>query len=318
MRLAPSPALLLFASLGAAAACLVDLQSSVDCGDGFIDAYVGEDCEPGDVAGYAGRCEGGMVPGPDACDPGTCRFHADRCTSCGNGVVDAGEQCDPADMNEPTCLGEGVAKCRDDCTLDLSGCARCGNGTVDFDEECDIALTLGDLAAEIPCSELASPAGISRRYGSGVATKCTDKCEWDRSGCSYCQNDRLEDDEVVDNLYVDFEQTIKPVPEVCDKTQADQDKLIEHCQDACGSNYRVECKFQCASDCQAFEVAAVPTEELGCCTARGEDCPYDPITHALIAGRSECCRTLTHPDEDPCENLTVETPEGTQLFYLCR
>ena len=73
-----------------------------------------------------------------------------------------------------------------------------------------------------------------------------------------------------------------------------------------------------ASDCQAFEVAAGPTDQLGCCTARGEDCPYDPLTHALIAGRSECCRKLTHPEEDPCENLSVETPEGTQLFYLCR
>lgn len=314
MRLRLLLALLLAASFGAAAACLVELDLHPDCGDQFVDELVGEECEPAVPASYEGKCEPGQVPGPGACDPKTCKFDPGRCSSCGNGVVDEGEQCDPADMNAPTCLGDGVASCRADCTLDLSGCARCGNGVLDLNEECDPALALGAFAVEVPCSQLASPAGISRRYGSGVATKCTQKCEWDRSGCSYCQNDRLEDEEVVDNLFVDFEQTIQPAPEVCDNNTADEDKLIEHCQDACGSNYRVECKFECASDCQAFEVAAVPTEELGCCTAQGEDCPYDPISHALIEGRSPCCRALTHPDEEPCENVNLDG----KLYILCR
>jgi hypothetical protein len=132
--------------------------------------------------------------------------------------------------------------------------------------------------------------------------------------CSYGKTARLEEEAVVDSLYVDFEQTIQPPPEVCDNQKADPEALIAHCQNACGSNYRVQCNFQCATDCQDFVAAAVPPEELGCCTARGEACPYDPQSGDLLPGRNHCCRKLSHPDEDPCEPITI----GPNLFILCR
>ncbi|WAS94316.1 hypothetical protein [Nannocystis punicea] len=306
---------LLAAALGVAAGCLIELDPQADCGDGFIDALAQEDCEPSLPDSYADRCaELGQVAGPAACDPKSCRFTPSGCSSCGNGVLDPGEECDPEDMTAPTCPGEGVATCRDNCTVDRSACSACGNGMVDLDEECDFALDLDDLALEVPCTDLDSPAGITRRYGSGSSTKCTSKCEWDRSQCSYCQNDKLEGDEVVDGLYVDFEQTIQPAPEVCDNQQADPEALVIHCQGACGSNYRVECKFKCADDCQAFDKTAnLPTEELGCCTARGEACPYDPQTGDLMPGRNDCCRKLTHPEENPCEPVNFPI-----LINVCR
>lgn len=309
MRFGSRLAMTLAASLGVAAGCLIDLEPRPDCGDGYIDPLAGEDCEPGLIDSYAPRCEErGLVAGPAACAPKICTFDEDGCSACGNGVVDEGEECDPTDMLQPTCPGAGVATCRDDCTLDLSACSSCGNGELDVDEECDFALDIGDIAAQIPCSDLDSPGGITRRYGSGVATKCTSKCEWDRSGCSYCQNHRLEDDEVVEGLYVDFEQKIQPAPEVCDNEQADPEELVSHCQDQCGGSYRVNCNFQCANDCQTFDKAAIPAAELGCCTARGEACPKPQ------EGRPPCCRELTHPDEDPCESVTI----GSNLFSLCR
>ncbi|MDC0718299.1 hypothetical protein [Nannocystis bainbridge] len=304
---------LLAATIGVVSGCLVELDPPADCGDGFIDVLAQEDCEPSLPDSYADRCaELDRVASPAACDPKTCRFAASGCLACGNGVLDPGEECDPEDMSEPTCPGEGVATCRDNCTVDRSACSACGNGVLDVDEECDFALDLDDLALTIACAELDSPGGISRRYGSGESTRCTSKCEWDRSRCSYCQNDKLEGDEV-DGLYVDFEQTIQPPPEVCDNQHADPEALVAHCQSACGSSYRVECQFSCATDCLEFENVGVPTEELGCCTARKETCPYDPQTGELMPGRSHCCRKLTHPDENPCE------PTGfPNLIYTCR
>ncbi|MFZ6180042.1 hypothetical protein [Nannocystis pusilla] len=306
---------LLAASLGAIAGCLVELNPPADCGDGFIDLLAHEDCEPSLPDSYADRCaELGRIAGPAACDPQTCRFAAEGCLTCGNGVIDPGEECDPEDMSEPTCPGEGVATCRDNCTVDRSACAACGNGVVDVDEECDFALEIGDIALEIDCVELDSPAGVTRRYGSGTSTRCNSKCEWDRSRCSYCQNDKLEGDEVADGLFVDFEQTIQPAPEVCDNQEADKDALVVHCQKACGSNYRVECKFQCAADCQAFQGAALPIDELECCTAQGELCPYDQ-QGKLQEGRQPCCFQFANPDEEKfCEPLQF----GEQLFFVCR
>ncbi|PCC71338.1 hypothetical protein SAMN02745121_00877 [Nannocystis exedens] len=306
---------LLAASIGVVAGCLVELDPPADCGDGFIDVLAHEDCEPALVDSYADRCaELGRVASPAACDPKTCRFAPNGCSACGNGVLDVGEECDPKDMTGPTCPGEGVATCRDNCTVDRSACSACGNGVVDVDEECDFAADLDDIAVPIACTELTSPAGITRRYGSGDSTRCTSKCEWDRSECSYCQNDKLEDEEIVDNLFVDFEQTIMPPPEVCDNQQADKDALVAHCQEACGSNYRVECKFQCAADCQAFQTAAFPIDELECCTAQGELCPYDQ-QDKLLDDRKPCCFQLANPGEEKfCEPLHF----GDQLFLVCR
>ncbi|MCY1061398.1 hypothetical protein [Nannocystis sp. SCPEA4] len=309
MRPAPWLVSLLAASLGVAAGCLIELGARPDCGDGYIDPLAGEDCEPDAPDSYADKCtELGKVASPAACNPKTCTFDAGGCSACGNGVVDAGEECDPEDMTQPTCPGEGVAVCRDNCTVDVSGCEACGNGVVDIDEECDYAADLDNIAIQVPCTELDSPAGITRRYGSGNSTQCTSKCEWDRSSCSYCQNDKLEGEDLVGDLYVDFEQTIMPVPEVCDHEQADKEALVAHCQDACGSNYRVECKFQCADDCQAFNTAAVPLEQLDCCTARGEACPY--LQGKLIDGRKPCCFDPGDGGE-PCE-LALGG------LYLCR
>jgi len=313
MRPASRLVSLLAASLGVAAGCLIDLDARPDCGDGYIDPLAHEDCEPGMPDSYADKCtELGQVAGPAACDPKTCTFDASGCSACGNGELDAGEECDPLAMSQPTCPGDGVAVCRDNCTIDASDCSACGNGVLDIDEECDFALDPDDIAIEVPCTELDTPAGITRRYGSGVSTRCTSKCEWDRSHCSYCQNDKLEDEDVVDGLFVDFEQTITPPPEVCDHQQADKDALVAHCQSECGGNYRVECNFQCGTDCTEFKTAAFPPDQLDCCTAKGEACPYDPQTKELIPGRKECCRRLTHPEEESCEDFLP------QLFSVCR
>ena len=310
MRLSVSLALSLSASLGALSACLVELHPSASCGDGFIDRLAGEQCEPGDVASYEPFCAslGGTARDSSVCDPDRCVLVASACDLCGNGRIDAGEQCDGDDLNGGTCPGPGAPTCRFDCTLDTSTCQTCGNGELDVDEECDPGPHPGSFAGQIPCTNLVSPAGVSRRYGSGVATQCTSGCLWDRSNCSYCMNDQLDG-----AAAVDFEGKITLEPEVCDEDVAAVDLLRMHCQTVCGSNYTVECNYKCASDCRDFDVAAVPADELDCCTSLGEACPYDENGN-LLAGRVPCCWEQGHPGDEPCQAIFNN---GTQT-RVCR
>jgi len=64
--------------------------------------------------------------------------------ACGDGVIDATEQCDGADLGGNTCLTlgylGGTLACGTTCTFDTSGCSTtpvCGNGVVEPGEECD-------------------------------------------------------------------------------------------------------------------------------------------------------------------------------------
>lgn len=298
-----SPRLLawsLSASLGALAACLVELHPNSSCGDGFVDRLAGEQCEPGNEAAAAEFCieRGGVGARAGVCDPDSCLFVESACDRCGNGKLDQGEQCDGDDLGGETCPGgSGVLTCRSDCTLDDSACIACGNGDIDADEECDPGMGNGGLAGQKLCSELVSPAGVSRRYGSGVATRCTHDCLWDRSSCSYCMNDQLDG-----AAAVDFDGKIKLEAEVCDNDIAAVDMLHKHCKAVCGSNYNVECRYKCANDCREFDVAAIPNDELECCTALGEACPYDEDGN-MLAGRVPCCWEMTHPGDEPCQAI---------------
>ena len=97
---------------------------------------------------------------------------------CGNGVAEAGESCDGADLAGRTCqsllLGPGLLACRPDCTgFDTSGCGLpgCGDGIQAGSEVCDGA----DLAGET-CASIG--------YGPGdlaCQANCTD---FDTAGCT--------------------------------------------------------------------------------------------------------------------------------------
>lgn len=98
--------------------------------------------------------------------------------TCGNGVLETGEQCDGADLDGETCasqgLGTGTLACTGDCTFDTSGCAYCGNGSVDSGEICDGA----DLDGN-DCTDLGF---------SGGNLSCTTSCTFDDSACSDCES----------------------------------------------------------------------------------------------------------------------------------
>jgi len=93
--------------------CTNQCQPAPYCGDKSVDGQFGEKCDDGTNTGQPGSC----MPG--------CRGWVPLGT-CGNGVVDPGEQCDDGVIN-----GSDASLCDIDCRI------HCGNGVVDANEECD-------------------------------------------------------------------------------------------------------------------------------------------------------------------------------------
>ncbi len=97
--------------------------------------------------------------------------------TCGDGYLDANEQCDGAERVAQSCqeLGyhaqNGTLACRDDCSLDLSVCAfRCGDGELQGEyEQCE-GTHLGGQSCE------------TLGLGGGTLL-CAEDCHFDLSGC---------------------------------------------------------------------------------------------------------------------------------------
>jgi cysteine-rich repeat protein len=148
--------------------CSPDCRSDESCGNGRVDAVVGEMCDCG--ADEASRPDGCAAPNGDPAGPCT-----EACLSryCGNGVTDPGEVCDDGNLGS----GDG---CSPDCLSDES----CGNGRVDavVGETCDCG-----------ADEASRPAHCAARNGD-PASPCTDDCR-----SRYCGNGELDPGEVCDD-----------------------------------------------------------------------------------------------------------------------
>ncbi len=146
-------------------------------------------------------CGDGILDPGEACDDGNnvsgdgCKGDCSSDETCGNGIVDdhldPPEECDPGQEQPDVDCAElgfqaGTAKCRPDCTLDLSGCEEgCGNGRVDGADECD-GRDLGGLT----CEDLGFESG---------ELDCTDDCHFDPSRCiGGCGNGVLDPGEECD------------------------------------------------------------------------------------------------------------------------
>ncbi len=105
-----------------------------------------------------------------------CESKTTSSNSCGDGIVDVGEDCDQGNLASQTCtsLGYngGVLACTDQCQFELSSCqqsGQCGNGQVEGDEQCD-----GENVGGNSC--------ISLNLGAGDLT-CNTDCRYDFSQC---------------------------------------------------------------------------------------------------------------------------------------
>ncbi len=133
-----------------------------------------------------GGCGDGIVDAGEECDNGSANSDTDpdacRTTcvnpSCGDGVVDAGEGCDDGNNVD----GDG---CEANCAL-----ISCGDGTVDAGEECDDGTANSDTTADACRTTCVNPT-----CGDGVADageECDDGNATEGDGCSAnCTNDNL-------------------------------------------------------------------------------------------------------------------------------
>ncbi|MEM6989634.1 MAG: DUF4215 domain-containing protein [Myxococcota bacterium] len=202
-------------------ACPSDCQLA-ECNDGVLEGT--EDCEP--ALPLSSTCvDLGFEAGSLACDPSTCNFDDSGCTGCGDGVTDAGEDCDDGNqVTEPCDYGETECTVCDDACQSVAGTVSyCGDAFVDAangetcddgnaaTEVCDYGETectvcdatcqlvpgvvsfCGDGAADAAGGEECDPVGFMPILCSTVdaafdmgAVACTPGCTHDLSECSLC------------------------------------------------------------------------------------------------------------------------------------
>jgi hypothetical protein len=291
--------------VGLGAGCVLQLDHTLACGDGFVDELAGEECDPGDENSFARGCEPTDRPdGAAACDPGTCELIAtlEQCAVCGDGFIDpeVGEECDGEDLGGALCPGgaEGTLRCGEDCKFDVTLCDECPNGMVDEGEECD-TISPGGFVSPRPCAgsdlgkpsevpPLPSPFGDAKRYSSGEVRLCTETCRYERQTCGYCDDGDLDG-----AIRVGIDDNATTLPEWCDGDIFDEGVLI----DRYGMNWCTEegdrPNVGCADDCLGF---IERFDEGRCCRRRAETCP--------VPGEEiECCHGFDHPGELPCEQF---------------
>ena len=109
--------------------------------------------------------------------------------ACGNGRLEAGEQCDGTALGGDSCVslgfGAGTLGCGPSCRFDLAGCgapASCGNGSLEAPERCDSSRT-----STVTCVDLG--------YGAGSLSCLANCAAFDPSACGAipsCGNGSLE------------------------------------------------------------------------------------------------------------------------------
>lgn len=209
------------------------------CGNGMLNP--GESCD-GDLLGEADcvSIAQGFIGGTLAC-AADCSFDTSGCevpANCGNGTLNAGEDCDGNLLGGASCISEGFGagtiSCGAGCTLDVSQCYTCGNGTVEPAEVCDgvnfegaSCESLGHDAGTLSCAancktinqnactdcgdgtiegleqcdgnNLGGQTCISRGF-SGGSLSCTAGCEFNTASCTgqTCGNGVIEGAEICD------------------------------------------------------------------------------------------------------------------------
>ncbi|MBN1654714.1 MAG: hypothetical protein JXA30_13165 [Deltaproteobacteria bacterium] len=121
--------------------CTFDLSgcnTKSECGNGILEGS--EQCDGDELNNMT--CvdlDYGFSEGELRCDPDTCTFDISDCEfskSCGNGVVEPGEQCDGYVTSETSCssLGffSGTLSCSSDCRFDTSDCVSTTSGSACF------------------------------------------------------------------------------------------------------------------------------------------------------------------------------------------
>jgi hypothetical protein len=245
------------------AGCKFDLSGCMagqNCGNGAIDP--GEQCDGANLNG--GDCKkflnNPLATGTLSC-AANCTFVGSACSvpvaQCGNGVREAGEQCDKLDLGPADCKAAtgnpnsvGTLKCTTACTFDTSACmmstAVCGNSIIEPGEQCD-ATNLGNQSCQ---TFLGNPAATGQLLCDGQCHVNGSQCTIPVGGCG--------------------NSTINPPSELCDKFT-----------------------FPPGIDCRAWRGDKQATGSLACnkaCTTDGAGCASNATTcgNGILEGAEEC------------------------------
>jgi len=157
--------------------------NSAVCGNGVVEGP--EQCDGFNLNGRSCATLGqGFNGGTLACDTASCLYNTTACTEgtlCGNGIREASELCDGADLAGVTCVtlsyAGGILGCAADCTHDTSGCTQtaenCSNG---IDDDGDLAVDCDDIdcAGDPICG--------------GAPENCTNGIDDDQDGYTDCDD----------------------------------------------------------------------------------------------------------------------------------
>lgn len=111
---------------------------------------------------------------------------------CGDGIKQAGEECDGNDVGSLTCLDfghdEGTLICSEDCTLYTNACSTCGDGQLAATEACD-----GSNFGGLTCADLGYSGGTL-----SCAADCSQVFEGNCQVAPTCGNGVLDGGETCD------------------------------------------------------------------------------------------------------------------------
>ena len=172
--------------------CTFDLSSCVLCGNDVVDQDT-EACDGDAPIEQACSDYPGFNGGALACDD-DCQLDLSACTSsCGNGKLELGEDCDHKGFQTCDLLfgseWSGQVLCIE-CAVASYNCSECGDGIVGGWEECDSnAMSPSDFPWT--CDDFTG-------FGSSGAATCTDTCTIDWSDCANCGDGVVSETELCD------------------------------------------------------------------------------------------------------------------------
>lgn len=179
-------------------------------------------------------------------------------SSCGNGVVDANEECDPK-ANVPDVV------CNPRCELNTCGDGyplggeACDDGNAVDDDDCTNACRLPDCGDGIingdeACEKMIEDAVSCSRFGFESGTALCTACHWDKEGCFTCGDG------------------ITQAAESCDP----QDFVPVQCANE--ANLEGQGSLYCTNTC------AIESDGGECCAPDGAPCPFDVSDACCTAG----------------------------------
>lgn len=115
--------------------------------------------------------------------------------TCGDGVIEAPEECDGAELGGQTCMSLGFSggtlSCASNCAFDKSQCVSesCGDGVKNGGEDCDCgqqgtSCTPEQLGA-VACASLLAPSN-GNYHGGTLTCGSPHSCVFNTSGCFWC------------------------------------------------------------------------------------------------------------------------------------